>query len=242
MTEEQYSEFVKFKESFKQKIKKWNQASPTLMQLQKDAAKQAKTPEYSFETPIVYNRAFDEITKDDEIKLIVLGDNPGKDEQLLKNNKYLVGQAGKLAEGFFRKNPELKIDFRKNVLILNKTPIHSAKTTQLKSIIKNGGKNVYSLFMDTQTWMAEQTAYLSKIMNVPIWLVGYTELKPKGIFETYREVLKKNADWEKLFVFQHFSMNRFSIDLNNFMKENPELSLPEALSLLSEIHKSEIFK
>ena len=46
------------------------------------------------QTPIVYNTALDEITKNDDIKLIVIGDNPGKDEQLLQNQKYLVGQAG----------------------------------------------------------------------------------------------------------------------------------------------------
>ena len=59
----------------------------------------------------------DRLTPDDEIKLIVIGDNPGKDEQLTKNQRYLVGQAGKIADGFFKRNPELGIDFRKNVVI-----------------------------------------------------------------------------------------------------------------------------
>lgn len=241
MTQEQFFSLEEFRRNFKAKIQEWNKKVPNLMDLQKSAAKEAKTPEYSFETPIVYNRALDEISENDEIKLIVVGDNPGKDEQLLKNNKYLVGQAGKLGEGFFRKHPELGIDFRKNVIILNKTPVHSAKTSQLKYIIKNGGKNSADLIEESQIWMAEQTARLAKKLNSEIWLVGYSELKSKGIFTKYRDELKKCADWEKLFVFQHFSMNRFSIDLKEFMENHKELSLREALFQLGTLHKTEIF-
>lgn len=241
MTQEQFLSLEEFRRNFKAKIQQWNKKVPNLMELQKNAAKEAKTPEYSFETPIVYNRALDEISENDEIKLIVVGDNPGKDEQLLKNNRYLVGQAGKLGEGFFRKHPELGIDFRKNVIILNKTPVHSAKTSQLKHIVKNGGTNAAELIEESQLWMAEQTAFLAKKLNAEIWLVGYSELKPKGIFTKYRDELKKWADWEKLFVFQHFSMNRFSIDLKEFMEKHKYFSLEESLFQLGTLHKNEIF-
>ena len=145
MTREQYIAFDAFRNEFKAKITEWNSLAPELLKLQKEAAKDAKTPSYSFETPIVYNRALDEITENDEIKIIVIGDNPGKDEQLLKNNKYLVGQAGKLGEGFFKKNPELGIDFRKNAIILNKTPVHTAKTNQIKYLLKNGSQEIKNL-------------------------------------------------------------------------------------------------
>ncbi len=247
MTDEQYSALENFRTEFKEKIAEWNKKIPNLMDLQKIAAKEAKTPEYSFETPIVYNRALDEISQNDEIKIFVIGDNPGKDEQLLKNNKYLVGQAGKLGEGFFKKNPELKIDFRKNVIILNKTPIHSAKTVQLKSIVKNGGKVVLDLIEETECWMAKKTCELASALGAKIWLVGYSELKPKGIFVKYRDELKKCAEnlseWENIYVFQHFSMNRFSIDLKNFLAlpENQNISLSEALEKLGKLHREEIF-
>lgn len=241
MTREQYEAVKEFRNNFKAKIEEWNVATPNLKRLQQAAAKDAKTPEYPFETPIVYNSALDEISQTDEIKLFVIGDNPGKDEQLLKNNRYLIGQAGKLGEGFFRKNPELGIDFRKNVIILNKTPVHSAKTAQLKYIAKNGGQKIAKLIEETELWMAKETAELAKKLNSEIWLVGYSELKPKGIFTEYRDQLKKSADWTKIFVYQHFSMNRFSIDLNNFMKEHKELSLKESLFQLGTLHKNEIF-
>ena len=112
---------------------------------------------------------------------------------------------------------------------------------QLKHIVKNGGTNAAELIEESQLWMAEQTAFLAKKLNAEIWLVGYSELKPKGIFTKYRDELKKWADWEKLFVFQHFSMNRFSIDLKEFMEKHKYFSLEESLFQLGTLHKNEIF-
>lgn len=256
MTDLQWEYFCNFRLSFKEKIKEWNDKIPQLQDLQKQAAKIAETPEYGFENPIVYNTALDEISKNDEIKLIVIGDNPGKDEQLTKNQKYLVGQAGKLGNNFFKNHPELEIDFRKNVIILNKTPIHSAKTNQLKNIIKYGGKEVLDLFNETQIWMAQETAKLhinlmknGQEKDYPqIWLVGYSELKEKGIFTEYKNALKElyskknEMYWDKVFVYQHFSMNRFSIDLNNFVNKNTANTLSQNLNELGKIHKKEVFE
>lgn len=254
MNDKQWEIFCYFKKELLSKIKLWTESAPDLGRLQKEAALLAKNPLYPFETPIVYNRALDEITKDDDIKLIVIGDNPGKDEQLEKNNKYLVGQAGKIAEGYFRRNPELGVDFRRNVIILNKTPVHSAKTAQLKTIAKLGGAEIANLIEESQIWMAQKTAQLhidlcragDRAQNsTELWLVGYSELKAKGIFGKYRDQLKQtyleNAEdiWEKVFVFQHFSMNRFSIDLNDNMQKNK--SLLENIHRLGLIHKNEIF-
>ncbi len=250
MTELQWKCVENFKTDFKSKIATWNQFKTILASLQKQAAQKAKTPEYQIETPIVYNSAIDEITPKDEIKLIVIGDNPGKNEQLAKNQKYLVGQAGKIAEGFFRRNAELEIDFRKNVIILNKTPIHSAKTAQLKTIAKTGTAQIEQLILESQLWMAQATANLLKNLNkygktqTQLWLVGYSELKPNGIFGAYKEELKKSCDkqnWQNVMVFQHFSMNCFTKDLNSFKNANPQKTLKEALFELGTKHRKEIF-
>ena len=131
MNDKQWKIFCRFREDFKAKVLEWETLVPELAELQKKAALKAGTPEYPFENTVVYNSDLDKISADDEIKLIVIGDNPGKDEQLNKNQKYLCGQAGKIADGFFRRNGQLNVDFRKNVIILNKTPVHSAKTAQL---------------------------------------------------------------------------------------------------------------
>lgn len=297
MTTSQWNAFEKFKDEFRAQCKKWTQYSGELIPLQKSSS-QKDTPDYPIETPVVYNTAMDELSAESEIKLIVIGDNPGKNEQLSINQKYLVGQAGKLGEGFFRNNPDLQIDFRKNVIILNKTPVHSAKTKHLIAIEK-GLKSVNSpaqnLIEESQRWMAKKTAELHQALIkgadknsfIPeLWLVGYTELKKNGIFIPYRDELKKaytnqstSADkptttstnattdanaittstnattndnakastnflttsWQKVFVYQHFSMNCFNKDIRNYHTANPENPLKQNLETLGHLHKQEIF-
>lgn len=273
MTKKQWQAFCEFKEIFYKKVEEWKKLAPELAELQRQAALAAKTPEYPFETSVVYNRDLDKLTEDDEINLIVIGDNPGKDEQLAKNNRYLVGQAGKIADGFFKRNPELQTDFRKNVIILNKTPVHSAKTAQLRKIMHDGGEKIRTLVKESQLWMAEQTARLhcelvkgaahnERLFSVPeLWLVGYSELKEKGFFVPYKNRLKEAyfttefgagfgatdsavADfdaWNKVYVFQHFSMNRFTIDLREFSQSVDDGTLLQKIHALGELHKKEIF-
>lgn len=257
MTNFQWECFNKFRNTFKDMVTQWNNQAKSLIFVQEKAMEFFKNVDYELQTPIVYNTALDEIIQNDEIKLIVIGDNPGKDEQLTKNQKYLVGHAGKLGNSFFKNHDELGIDFRKNVIILNKTPIHSAKTNQLKKFATFGGKEIENLIKETQIWMAQETAKLhqnllkgSENKDYPqLWLVGYSELKEKGIFTDYKNELKrqyktseeaKNA-WDNVFVYQHFSMNRFSIDLKEFSTENKNLDLKTQLKTLGKKHKDEIF-
>ena len=257
MTNFQWECFNKFRNTFKDMVTQWNNQAKSLIIVQEKAMEFFKNVDYELQTPIVYNTALDEITQNDEIKLIVIGDNPGKDEQLTKNQKYLVGQAGKLGNSFFKNHDELGIDFRKNVIILNKTPIHSAKTNQLKKFATFGGKEIENLLKETQIWMAQETAKLhqnllkgSENKDFPqLWLVGYSELKEKGIFTDYKNELKKQYQtseeaknaWDNVFVYQHFSMNRFSIDLKEFSTENKNLDLKTQLKTLGKKHKDEIF-
>lgn len=257
MTNFQWECFNKFRNTFKDMVTQWNNQAKSLIFVQEKAMEFFKNVDYELQTPIVYNTALDEITQNDEIKLIVIGDNPGKDEQLTKNQKYLVGQAGKLGNSFFKNHDELGIDFRKNVIILNKTPIHSAKTNQLKKFATFGGKEIENLIKETQIWMAQETAKLhqnllkgSENKDFPqLWLVGYSELKEKGIFTDYKNELKKQYQtseeaknaWDNVFVYQHFSMNRFSIDLKEFSTENKNLDLKTQLKTLGKKHKDEIF-
>ena len=257
MTIFQWEYFNNFCNSFKNKVTEWNNQAKSLIVVQNKAKDFFNNVDYELQTPIVYNTALDEITQNDEIKLIVIGDNPGKDEQLTKNQKYLVGQAGKLGNNFFKNHEELGINFRKNVIILNKTPVHSAKTNHLKKFASFGGKEIEDLIKETQIWMAQETAKLhqnllkvSENKDFPqLWLVGYSELKEKGIFTDYKNELKKQYQtseesknaWNNVFVYQHFSMNRFSIDLKEFSTENKNLDLKTQLKTLGKKHKDEIF-
>ena len=248
MTENEWKAFSKFREEFRQQVADWAKWTAALMPMQAAAAAK-DTPPYPVETAVVYNRALDDILPSDKIKLIVIGDNPGKDEQRAINNRYLVGQSGKVANGFFRRNAELGIDFRKNVIILNKTPIHTAKTAHLKYVLKNGGAEIAELIAQSQIWMAQKTAELHlALTQTQLWLVGYAELKAKGLFALYRKALRdyyieenRKDAWERVLVFQHFSMNRFLIDLNKFRSHIPDIPLQTALEQLGAERKHAIF-
>lgn len=275
MTDAQWRSFTQFKVDFSKKTAEWYRRiesaglADALRTLQKKAAERDGVPPYSLDTQIVYNRSIDDVKKEDDIKIILIGDNPGKDEQLERNRRYLVGQSGKIADGFFRKNPELGIDFRKNVLILNKTPLHTAKTKELALLIKEGPPLVADIIRESQIWFAEATAKLHRALcssfagqdgctnvansaetrnqcSCELWLVGYAELRPKGLFVPYRDAL--NAAYKEcpsedsapasVFVYQHFSMNRFLIDLKE--KSQPELTLKENLRRTGLFHRKEI--
>ena len=264
MTDAQWRSFTQFKADFSKKTAEWYRRiesaglTEALRALQKKAAERDGIPPYSLDTQIVYNRSIDAIKKEDEIKIILVGDNPGKDEQLERNRCYLVGQSGKIADGFFRKNPELGIDFRKNVLILNKTPLHTAKTKELALLIKEGPPLVADIILESQIWFAEATAMLHRALcsssaearnqcSCELWLVGYAELRPKGLFVPYRDALnaayadclqEASGAASRIFVYQHFSMNRFLIDLKE--KSQPELTLKENLRRTGLFHRKEI--
>ena len=254
MTSLQFKIFSDFRDEFRSYCDSLNARFGQILEPLQIAARVKDTPEYPIETPVVYNTALDEITQESEIRLIVIGDNPGKDEQRSYNQKYLVGQSGKIAAGFFAKNPEFKTDFRKNVIILNKTPVHTAKTNHLKYLLKNGGEKIAKIILESQLFMAEKTARLHEELcaaaddggiEPELWLVGYAELKGRGLFLDYRDALKKSYGesqaWEKVFVFQHFSMNRFSIDLKDFMKNHADFGILAAAHELGNLHKREIF-
>ena len=275
MTDAQWRSFTQFKADFAKKTADWRYRieheglTEVLRALQKKAAERDGVPPYSLDTQIVYNRSIDDVKKEDDIKIILIGDNPGKDEQLERNRRYLVGQSGKIADGFFRKNSELGIDFRKNVLILNKTPLHTAKTKELALLIKEGPPLIADIIRESQIWFAEATAKLHRALcsssagqdgctnvansaearnqcSCELWLVGYAELRPKGLFVPYRDAL--NAAYKEcpsedsapasVFVYQHFSMNRFLIDLKE--KSQPELTLKENLRRTGLFHRKEI--
>jgi hypothetical protein len=204
-------------------------------------------PSYTVKTPVVYNQALDEVTPESEIKMILVGDNPGRREQ--ENCRYLVGPSGKIADKFFHDNPELGIDFRKNVLILNKTPIHTPRTAEIKQLCALGGKKLKDAVLFSQKAMAELLEEFwtalsdEKTGRCITWIIGYSEMKKGGIFECYTETLKtlcaaNPAFGEHLFFFRHFSMNQFAIDLKQ--KTQPGESLSESLRRIGTAYRKRV--
>ena len=254
MTDERWTAFCKQRDLFKQycitSLKSFDEfyAHPSIPLKNSSSSLKEKiaeslnssTPKYSIETPIVYNHTFDSIKKNDEIYLILVGDNPGKEEQQHENQAYLVGQAGRIAEGFFRRNTELKIDFRRNVLILNKAILHTPKTLFLKELIKKDEK-IENFFKSDVAWQAKFAVSLQNIFECPLWVVGYSQLHAKGLFSTYRNAMidaYSNIKNPPLFLYQHFSMNCFIKQLK--AEYNASLSLNENLQNIGRTNRIRI--
>ena len=155
---------------------------------------------------IVYNIDLDALEQPD-IKYILVADNPGNEEKKL--SRYLVGPAGIAARVYFER--AIVKDFKKEVLVLNKTPIYSNVTDQL-------GKTNNDLF---QKYMVETIIDLHQKLEVPIIISGYSNgitkkkdtfrLNNKSLhtfFSEFANAVKDNKIKEYYIVY-HFSRNMF---------------------------------
>jgi hypothetical protein len=196
-----------------------------LKDLQQRLVEGRSGPAYTVRRALVYNLALDEVGRGDEIRLILVGDNPGRREQ--EHGRYLVGPSGKIAETFFRGAAELGLDLRGNVLILNKTPVHSPRTTDLGELCRLGGPKLAGIVAETQRFMASILLDFHRALAASpkagdpaplVWITGYSEMRAGGIFGPYTQALGEGYAAEpslraSVFLFRHFSMNQFSIDL-----------------------------
>jgi hypothetical protein len=232
MTKAAWASFSAARERYRAYIAELEAALPQLRTVQQ-ALVDSRGSSFAVDTSVVFNGALDDVGPEDEIKLILVADNPGRREQAAENRRYLVGPSGKLADGFFRAHPELDIDFRKNVLILNKTPIHTPRTAELKLLARAGGKEIAQAIQDSQRVMVDLIHAFHHALSmqerpntnghrlaVPLWIIGYSELGAGKIFETFSLALDaaylpkgEAAFREAILLFRHFSMNQFSVDI-----------------------------
>jgi hypothetical protein len=215
-----WNQFIKARERYRRETEKLLRAMPDLQAVLKRLVN-SRSPSYPVETPIVYNSALDDVRADSEIRLILVADNPGRREQAAENRRYLVGPSGKIAEKFFRDNPALNIDFRANAIILNKTPVHTPRTAELKELCRLGGPALKTALAESQRLMAQVLLEFHQALSdenaLPVWITGYSEMKKGGVFEAYTNELKAIYGGTELgnaiFLYRHFSMNQFTIDL-----------------------------
>jgi len=217
-----WNQFTKAREHYRRDIKRLLRKLPQLQAVQQELVN-SRSPSYTVETPIVYNGALDDVQPDSDIRMILVADNPGRREQAAENRRYLVGPSGKIAEKFFRDNPALNIDFRKNVIILNKTPIHTPRTVELRELCRLGGAALETALVESQRIMARLLREFHLALGhkrgkaLPVWITGYSEMKKGGVFEAYTSELKalySGTDLrDSVFLYRHFSMNQFTIDL-----------------------------
>jgi len=251
----EWNKFVKARDRFRHEVDALSRSLPNLKSIQQKLADNRadnKNSSYVVETPVVYNTALDDITVGDEIKLILVADNPGRREQAAQNRRYLVGPSGKIANKFFIDNPELGVDFLKNVIILNKTPIHSPRTVELRELCRieaqSGGGAISAALEESQKTMASlllefHNALSAANKNTPVWITGYSEMKKGGIFEVYTESLKRLYSdrqelYKNIFIYRHFSMNQFTIDLKQ--QSLPGESVKKSLLRIGTAYKQRI--
>jgi hypothetical protein len=244
-----WNKFIKARDRFRIATEETGRSLPKLKSIQQKLAdgRSGKNAAYVVETPVVYNGALEEITKGDDVKLILVADNPGRREQAAENRRYLIGQSGKIAENFFRRNPDVGIELRENALVLNKTPIHSPRTVELRELCrldaKTGGRSLAGVLEESQRTMASLLAEFHTALEVQVWIIGYSEMRKGGIFETYTEALKnlyadKDQMREQLFFFRHFSMNQFTVDLNR--QALPGETISESLMRIGAAYRKRI--
>jgi len=256
-----WNKFVKIREKFRKEVDELSASLPQLNVVQQELVNNRSEVSYKIETPVVYNSALDEITPENEIKLILVADNPGRREQAAENRRYLVGPSGKIAGKFLRENPSLGIDFTKNVIILNKTPVHTPRTVELRELCKIDKEEVHTearrhgghgeefrvtlrdMLDKSQNFMADLLLEFYKVFECSVWIIGYSEMRKKGIFEVYTERLKElcGADkdfYKQLFFYRHFSMNQFTIDLKQ--QALPDESVSKSLKRIGKAYRERI--
>jgi len=77
-----------------------------------------------------------------------------------------------------------------------------------------------------ETALAESQRLMARLLlefqqafgnGIPVWIIGYSEMKKGGVFEAYADELKSvyanTGLQDSVFMYRHFSMNQFTIDL-----------------------------
>jgi len=244
VTKDVWNKFRKTREQFRLTAEDLSKSLPKLKTIQQQFVNlRSDGGIYKIETPVVYNTALDDITINDEIKLILVADNPGRREQASENRRYLVGPSGKIADKFFNNNPILGINFKKNVMILNKTPIHSPRTAELRKLCNmETGTSILTALEKSQRAMASLLFTFHEALACPVWITGYSEMRKNGIFEVFTNTLKdlylNNDLFKNVFVYRHFSMNQFTIDLKQ--QSLPGENIIKSLERIGTAYKQKI--
>ena len=149
-----------------------------------------------------------EIERREQYKYILIGDNPGVEE--FEKGRYFIGKSGQALRIFFEEN--LVDNFDKEVIVYNKTQLHTSKTEQLHGV---RSRLKFKLFNNILLDNAEIISVAHKLLNVPVIMVGYSEFT--DLFQTFWKEINKNIFAEDILVFKHPSHNHF-FDQWNFEK------------------------
>jgi hypothetical protein len=93
-----------------------------------------------------------------------------------------------------------------------------------------GGAELEKAIASSQHFMAKIICrFHTALAPLPVWIIGYSEMKKGGIFEVFTESLKslyakRPARKKEIFLFRHFSMNQFAIDLGQRIRKGEDMT------------------
>lgn len=224
MTELEYLEFNKLRIEFYKLCSNFQKKYPSLKE-----EIQSFSENHLVKNAIVYNKKLDDVKIENKIKYIFVTDNPGVKEQ--EQERYAVGSSGSASKNFFHSENLIK-NFDMEVIVLNKTMIHTRITSELKKI-----KNFDRLMEESQIYMARLLFYLQNLFSCKVFIFGTSNLRKSFKFFTKElKVLYKNeANLKKdLFLFYHFSQGQFKIRYNKEKLNFPNYHLKELLKSISD--------
>ena len=230
MTEKQYENFYKLKNNFKNQIKEWND------KYNKELKEKIENIEgYDISNSFIYNEKLDELTKKDNIKYIWIQDNPGYNEML--QGKYAVGSSGKVGQNFLI-NMNLVKNFDKEVIVLNKSPIHTKITSNLSKLKHKEIQNF------TQIYMANFIYEVHKIFKCDLWILGISNLNTifKNFTENIQDLYKNDDLNKKIYLYYHFSQGQFKKAYNQKERELETDNVQKILEEIGVTNKNKYFE
>ena len=214
MTKKQFEQFCSFRDEFRKQTALWNEEYNKVL---KEKIESLSGCEIT--NSFIYNEKLDEINENDNIKYIWIQDNPGYNEML--QSRYAVGASGKAGQNFMTGEGLVK-DFDREVIVLNKSPVHT-KVTAVLSKLKNR-----EIQDETQRYMAKAIFTVHNIFECDLWILGISNLK--GIFGTFskdmEKLYKNSALNKKMFLYYHFSQGQFkkayNLEANTLGTDDPD--------------------
>lgn len=139
------------------------------------------------------NQLIDNKLLSKETKAIIVMDNPGIDE--LKYNEYLIGKAGK---GFNKVIASLSTSedsiSRENLLIFNKSALHTGATNDLVKIYED--ENLSQIFLEEQKITFETIHKIHQLLQIPLMIHGYS-----SYFKADKKFIENNRGNRPLYIF-----------------------------------------
>lgn len=223
MADELQDKYMDLISKFKKKLKQWGKSSE-----------------------VVYNKQLDTIDIK-RVSIILVGDNPGNDEREVE--RYFVGKTGIAARCFFKAEFAI-VDFNKEVVVLNKTPIYTKESEMLRNVDMR-------ILEETQEYMGKLIYEIQKLTKAKLCIVGFGGCRKNKkwhiekfsktrycacFWHTIRTLYMQDKElMSKVYIYKHFSRMCFFDDIASNVKYEDYDSLENVVLELGRQYSKELF-